>query len=285
MFRKAEKEVAWKAGAYAIAVHGVLLGALLISFNWKSAHPVLNVAEVELWDSLPTSAPQPTPIIEQKIDTKPESKAETPPVVQEDAKPDTKADESNVDIELEKKKALEQKKADEKTAKLEAEKLKKEQELENKKRLDAIKASLDDTPPDASKPLKEKKTKDDLRKLQQDALAEDNAEGDKQAKAAKAAASKGIIDEYRRKIQDKIKGNVNNSLCGDGDPTLKFQISLMPTGELSGSPKLTKSSDIEACDEAVERAIIASQPLPMPEDAELKNQFKNLNLTFNPNRE
>ena len=48
MLRTYEKEVSWKAGAMAIAVHLALLGALLISFNWKAAHPVLNVAEVEL---------------------------------------------------------------------------------------------------------------------------------------------------------------------------------------------------------------------------------------------
>ncbi|MEI2614256.1 MAG: energy transducer TonB [Methylotenera sp.] len=92
-----------------------------------------------------------------------------------------------------------------------------------------------------------------------------------------------VIDEYKRKIQDKIKGNVNNELCGDGKPVLKFKIDLLPSGELSGSPKLTKTSGIEACDDAVERAIMASQPLPLPEDVALKSQFRNLNLTFTPN--
>lgn len=268
MFRKAEKEVAWKAGMYAIAVHGVLLGALLISFNWKSAHPVLNVAEVELWDSLPSSAPAPPPV--PKIEPKPETKVEPPRVVEE-PKPEPKVEEPKVDIELEKKKELEQKKAEEKAKKLEEEK---------QKKLKQLQASLDEPVKSDKKP-----NEDTLKKLQQDALAEENAAGEQQAKAARAAASKGVMDEYRRKIQDKIKGNVNNSLCGDGDPVLKFQISLMPTGELSGHPKLTKSSDIEACDEAVERAIIASQPLPMPDDAELKSEFKNLNLTFTPNKE
>ena len=179
-----------------------------------------------------------------------------------------------MDIELEKKKE------EEKLKKLEEDKLKKE----NADKLKKLQAALNESTPENTK--NEKKAKDDaLKKLQQDTLAEENTAGEKQAKAAKAAASKGVIDEYRRKIQDKIKGNVNNSLCGDGDPVLKFQISLMPTGELVGNPKLTKSSDIEACDEAVERAIIASQPLPMPEDLELKSEFKNLNLTFTPNKE
>ena len=273
MFRKAEKEVAWKAGMYAIVVHGVLLGALLISFNWKSAHPVLNVAEVELWDSLPTSAVAPPPVPEPNVEPKPEPKVEPPPIIKEEPKPEPKVEEPKVDIELEKKKE------EEKLKKLEEDKLKKE----NADKLKKLQAALNESTPENTK--NEKKAEDALKKLQQDALAEENAAGEQQAKAARAAASKGVMDEYRRKIQDKIKGNVNKTLCGDGDPVLKFQISLMPTGELSGNPKLSKTSGIEACDEAVERAIIASQPLPMPEDAELKSEFKNLNLTFNPNRE
>jgi colicin import membrane protein len=76
---------------------------------------------------------------------------------------------------------------------------------------------------------------------------------------------------------------VNKALCGNGNPELKFDIALMPTGELSGVPKLTKSSGTVACDEAVERAIMASQPLPLPSDASLFSQFRNLKLRFRPN--
>ena len=281
MIKKYEKESTWKAGILAIAVHVVLFGALLISFNWKAAHPVQNVAEVELWDSLPSTAPPAPPVIEHKTEPKPEPKVEPPPVVEHKPEPkidEPKDEEPKVDIALEKKKELEKKKAE----KLALDKLKKEQELEQKKQLAALqKETLNDAQPDNSKQLKEKKAKEDALKALQSDLA---ADGEKQANAGKVAASKGVVDEYKRKIQEKIKGNVNNSLCGDGNPVIKFQINLLPTGELSGHPKRTKSSDIDACDEAVERAIMASQPLPMPDDVSLKSEFRNLNLTFEPNK-
>ena len=85
------------------------------------------------------------------------------------------------------------------------------------------------------------------------------------------------------KIQEKIKANVNKTLCGDGSPEIIVDINVLPTGQIGGTPKLTKSSGNTACDEAVERAIIASEPLPLPEDASLKAQFKNLKLKFRPN--
>ena len=251
-----EKEVSWKAGGLAIAVHAALLGALLISFNWKAAHPVLNVTEVELWDSLPNESVQkPEPVV----------KLEPKPIVKE---------EPQVDITLEKKKK-------ELALKKEADLQKKEKALEQKKQLDALKAeALKD---DVQKTVKENKSNDALKKLQQEALAEEKAAGDQQAIGAKAAANAGVIGEFTDKIKAKIRGNVNKSLCGEGNPELKFEIGLLPTGELSGSPRLVKSSGSAACDEAVERAIIASEPLPLPSDAALMSQFRNLKLKFRPN--
>ncbi len=257
MIRKHENSDSWKAGGLAIAVHLALLGAMLISFNWKAAHPVLNVTEVELWDKLPRT--KPVVVEEPKPEPKPEVKAVPKPVVEEKPKPE----ESKVDIELEKKKKeLEQK----------------EKELEQKKKLAALQAEArEDELHD--KNVTEKKQKDALKKLQQEALSDEKAQDDKQASAANAS----LIGEYTEKIKAKIRGNVNKTLCGDGNPELKFEISVLPTGQLSGSPRIVKSSDISACDEAVERAIIASEPLPLPSDPGLFSSFRNLNLKFRPN--
>lgn len=122
-----------------------------------------------------------------------------------------------------------------------------------------------------------------MKKLQQEALADDKSEGDKQAVSAKAAANAGVVGDYINKIQARIRGNVNKTLCGEGNPELKFDIGLLPTGQLSGSPKLVKSSGSPACDEAVERAIMASEPLPLPADSSLFSQFRSLKLKFRPN--
>jgi colicin import membrane protein len=272
MIRTYEKEVSWKAGGLAVAVHLALLGALLISFNWKAAHPVLNVTEVELWDSIPNQAlqmPEPVVKVEPKPIIKEEPKPEPKPIVEEKPK-----EEPQVDIALEKKKK-------ELALKKETELLKKEKAIEQKKQLDALKA---ETLKDDVKPtVKANKSDDALKKLQQEALAEEKTAGDQQALSAKAAANAGVVDEFKIKIQAKIRGNVIRGLCGEGNPELRFEIGLLPTGELSGAPKLIKPSGSAACDEAVERAIIKSEPLPLPPDASLFSQFRNLKLKFRPN--
>ena len=281
MIRKHENSDSWRAAILAIAVHAALLIGMLVSINWKAAHPVLNVTEVELWDKLPAPAvvdepkPEPKPVIEEK--------PEPPPVIKEEPKPEPKpepkVEDPKVDIELEqKKKELEQKLADEK--------LKKEKELEEKLKNDQAKKKLaqqirDEDLGDKKAAEKQEKLERDkaLRKLQEEMSNENGADDAK----ASSAANAGIINEYKAKIQAKIKANVNKNLCGDGSPEIRVEISVLPTGQISGNPKITKSSENSACDEAVERAIIASEPLPLPDDPDLKSQFRNLNLRFTPN--
>jgi len=123
--------------------------------------------------------------------------------------------------------------------------------------------------------------------LQEELLADDTKaakSANANAKTAQAsAASAGEVDKYKAMIQAKIQSKVIKSLCGDGKPELVFEVTLMPTGEVQGSPKLIKSSSMSACDDAVERAILQSQPLPLPPDVNLRAQFKNITLKFHPN--
>ena len=279
MIRKHENTDSWKAGALAIGVHVALLAAMLISFNWKAAHPVQNVTEVELWDKLPASkavdVPKPLPksVIEEKPETKPEPKPES--VVKEKLRPE----EPKVDIELEKnKKELAQK---QKEKELKNEKALEQKQLDEQRKKDALEMLKQEAREETLKDKKaaEKTNKDALKKLQQDTLSEEKGNDDKLASAANAS----LMGEYTAKIKAKIRSNVNKTLCGDGSPEIKVEINVMPTGEIGGTPKITKSSGSDACDEAVERAIMASEPLPLPEDASLKSQFKHLNLKFRPN--
>ncbi|CAN6134873.1 TonB C terminal [Methylophilaceae bacterium] len=278
MIRAYEKDVSWQAGVWAIGVHLLLLAALLLSFNWKATPPMLNVAEVELWDSLPALEP-PLPVTPPVETPPPAVVKEAPPPPPEKVEAQA-AKAPEVDIALEKKrKELEQKKA--------AEQLKKELALAQKKQLAALQAEArKEEMQNSDKLLKENKANETLKKLQQEALAEERAATEQAVasdKSAKSAASTGVVDEYRSKIQAKIRGNVNKSLCATANPELKFDIALLPTGEMTGLPKLLKSSGNKACDEAVERAIMASQPLPVPTDGLAFSQFRNLKLTFRPN--
>ena len=259
MFRTHETSTAWKAGFLAVAVHVLLLGALLFSFNWKVAHTIVSVNEVELWDALPTAKPAPKKQIAKPKPKAPEVEQpeSEPEPKQEVEEPEPEPETAKVDIELENKK------------KAEAEKKKKEKEEKEaarKKQLAALqKELLDDIDP----------TKIALKKLQAQI-------GNEDTKPA-PAVNQGVVNEYVSKIIAKVHGNVNRGFCTDGNPELVFKVNLLPTGDFGSSPVLSKTSGNAACDDAVERALIASEPFPLPTDPGALSEFRNLNLTFKPN--
>jgi len=275
MIRQHEKDVVWQAGAFTALVHGLLLALFLVSFQWKTVQP-MNIAQVELWDSVPSPKADPIPAPPLEPAPEPETpKAEMPKVV-EPAKPEPK-----VAPEPEPIADIQTKKAPAPPPKVEKPKPEPVKPKEEKPKVDKAK-----TDPEA------------LKKLQQSLLAEDaqsqkndlvkpaaSPMGSKTAQVAQAGSPNvGELDKYKGLISNKIKQHVNKQLCG-ADKSIKvtFMIALMPTGEVMGRPKLIKESGMSSCDDAVERAILESQPLPVPSSADLFSQFRELNLVFRPN--
>ena len=64
-----------------------------------------------------------------------------------------------------------------------------------------------------------------------------------------------------------------------GNPEAIFEVVQLPTGEII-DVQLRKSSGVRAYDDAVQRAILKSSPLPRPERADLFQ--RSLTLKFRP---
>lgn len=64
-----------------------------------------------------------------------------------------------------------------------------------------------------------------------------------------------------------------------GNPEAVFDVVQLPTGEVL-SVKLRKSSGVGALDDAIERAILKSSPLPKPDRPELFT--RNFELRYRP---
>lgn len=112
----------------------------------------------------------------------------------------------------------------------------------------------------------------------------DTGAADQQAareRAEQAAAIGRVVDEYTAKIQGKIRRNIVEPPDVAKDARAEFSVTLLPGGTVLGA-RLTKPSGNAAYDNAVERAIIKSQPLPLPPDAAMFNRFRELKLGFKP---
>jgi colicin import membrane protein len=126
-------------------------------------------------------------------------------------------------------------------------------------------------------PLKFDTTSRIQQQLAQELQARPRPDAQKQPSPPAAAPSPdaGYVD----KIRSKIKGNVNVPSGINGNPEAIFDVIQLPTGEVL-SVKLIKSSGYQLYDDAVERAILKSSPLPKPDRPE---QFqRELKLKFKP---
>lgn len=101
------------------------------------------------------------------------------------------------------------------------------------------------------------------------------------AQAEQAAAVKGIMDEAMSKISSKIRRNIVMPPDVANDAQAVFAVTLLPGGTVLNA-RLVQSSGNVAYDNAVERAILKSQPLPLPADTSLFNRFRELKLKFKP---
>ena len=254
----------WPAIVLAVAMHAGLLLFLWIGISWQNTAPV--AVEAEVWDMSTKTAAPPPPEPVQPVEPTP-APVEQPPVEQPVApKPP--------DIALEREKQKQ-------------EKLKQEQKLaEQREAQEQLKQEL------AEKKLAEKAAAD---KLKADKLAKAKQQAEEQKKldklrdaemrhiagaigtsgeAAKATAPR-LDSGYLASITSKIKSAT--SYAGDtelpGNPRAVFRVEELPTGEII-SVKMTKSSGVPAFDDAVEKGINKSTPLPKKKDGTVERTLE-----------
>jgi colicin import membrane protein len=270
-FFKIENNENLQANLFSFAVHLALFLIMIFSVGWQTKTP--NYAEVELWDSVPVQKKI------KKTQAKPKQK-----IIQTNKAAEAKAKaQKEADIRLKKKKAAEakaKKLKKQKAIKALKEKVLKQEKIEKLKKEMLEKEKIERLQQQIIEQQKIEKMQAELRENE---LKQENKLAIDGEKEIKGGVNPGELNKYKLLIQQKIQQNVNQQLCGLDYITLEFRISLMPTGELLGQPKMTKSSNITSCDDAVERAIIQSQPLPLPKDRGLFSKLKNLELKFHPN--
>jgi colicin import membrane protein len=121
------------------------------------------------------------------------------------------------------------------------------------------------------------------KRLREQAMAEEQqlqerALREQIARAQADARSRALLT-WTDKIRAKIRGNIILTQDIPGNPEAIFDVTLLPTGEVLTVRK-RKSSGVAAYDDAVERAIAKSSPLPQPDDRSVFQ--RQLELKFRP---
>ncbi len=243
------------SGAFALGMHALFLLLLIFGVTWqKKLEPQANIVDLYAGLSPPPRQlePQPEPKPAPKIEPKPEPK----PVIQPPKaaiKPAPKPEVAKPEIALKEKAEKERRQLEEKSK-------------EVRKREEEAKTSA----------ARQKQATDaEARRLQEQQDAHRKiAEQD-------AATRQSQIDKYKRAISDKIRRFIVLPPNMQGNPEAEFDVVLLQDGNPLGV-KLKRTSGNPAYDNAVERAILRAQPLPLPPDPALFKDFRELNLKFRP---
>lgn len=232
------------AGIMALTVHGVLFALLYFGFSWH-AKPIEIKYEVELWPNLPETpdAPPEMPVVEDVV--------QPPPQPAEIVQPDIELPEDKKTVPPPVKTA--EPKPEKKPVKKQA-----AAKAEGKKSVG--------------------REQEDQEIDQELLFAEQQAERER---AEQAAAKGRMASEYKTKIQNKITRNIVMPPGVPDNALAVFRVTLLPGGGVL-SAVMKKSSGNAAYDNAVERAVYKSDPLPLPPDAAMFKDFRILELKFQP---
>lgn len=268
-------------------VHGALIAALFFGVQWKNEQSAGQPVDVYFGSpaaSVPPALP-PEPEVKPKTPPPPEPKAvEKPQIDPQIAFKDKDRREKEEKERLKKLKLEEEKKQkekEEKSRKEEEEKKKREKKESDDRRVSEITKQLENDlkrskqqQADAARAAREAAINAEL-----GGLPKGSTTGSTSGTQASGGGGSRGKDEYINAIRLKIRGNAVLPPGIQGNPEAIFEVTQLPSGELI-NVKLSKSTGNKALDEAIERAIKKSDPLPLPKKADLFD--RTLKLKYKP---
>lgn len=215
------------------AMHVLLLAVLVFGVRWQNRPP--EAVSVELWEAPATPPPpaaKPEPVVEPP---KPAPRVETAPPP---PKPEPKIEKPDI---VEKAPAVKP----------------------------APKAEIKPAPKPEPKPAPLKPRVDEVQKRMQEQLAREQnalAVDREQVRLREQLAGERnkALMAWTDKVRAKVRGNIFLPPDIKGNPEAIFEVVQLPSGEVL-TVKLKKSSGHAALDQAIERAILKSSPLPKPD--------------------
>lgn len=272
-----------RALGLAILAHVLLLGALGWGVSWRQQADPLTV-EAELWSAIPQQAaprlqaPPPPPQPQPQPEPRPAPPPPPPPV-------DTAQRDADIALERQKKEAeakaaqLKAEQEQRRRQKLEAEKKEALQREREQKRLAAEKAEQERQKKTAeARAANEKeaaRTKEEAARAERELKAQREANlrriaglaGATGAESSKGSAerSSGPSASYAGKVAARVKPNIVFTDDIAGNPMADVEVRAAPDGTIQ-STRLLKSSGIKAWDEAVLKAIVKTEKLPLDTD-------------------
>lgn len=260
--RKPMRHPGWlRAVSYAVGLHAVVILLLVVGFRFTSKNP-------------PAHGPLQAVVVR-----------EPGPEAREKEK--TQREEEQKKREQEKQRVVEEEKRKEaEKVKLEAERKKKEEE---RKKQDEAKQKKEEADKKKQAAEAEKRKKEDERKKvekeqrqqAEQALREQLAEEERSRQSARNARLASESDKYEGAIRQKVTRHWVRPVSSRKGLECVIRVRLLAGGEVA-EVRIVQSSGDAAFDRSAEAAVNKASPLPLPENPELLERFREFNFRFKP---
>ena len=126
--------------------------------------------------------------------------------------------------------------------------------------------------------LEKKRTEDKRRKEAESALQEQVAAEEKRRADARA---QGEVERYKALIRQKVSRSWNRPATAGKGLQCTVRVRLVAGGEVLAASVVRSSGD-PVFDRSVENAVYKATPLPVPQDPQLFEYFREIEFVFNP---
>lgn len=232
-----------KAFGYAVAVHVTLLLLLGISLRFSTRpSEPPRVVQARVMDETPKPAPEPPDTARLQEQARRQAEAER--ARQAEVKKQQEAERRQQKETERKKQAAETEKAEKKKAAA----------------------------------LEKKRAEDKRRKEAESALQEQVADEEKRRADARA---QGEVERYKALIRQKVSRSWNRPATAAKGLQCTVRVRLVAGGEVL-TASVVRSSGDPVFDRSVENAVYKATPLPVPQDPQVFNYFREIEFVFNP---
>lgn len=268
--RPRSAEAPARGAAWALAAHGLLLAALSLGVSWRMVEP--QAGEAELWAAIPQAAPAPG-IDLPRSEVPPPAEPGRPEPTPDPVRPEPVAESPRQPAELQEATRVPPppRKPDPPL------RVEPQDKLNLKPRPQTAPQPARPSVPQPKSPAEPrlKSSRDEALNRMFNELGA--ASGGGTARSSKPAAGRAT-DAYAGRIKARILPNIVFTELVSGNPEAVVRV----RGDASGrivSVRLMKSSGHPGWDEAVQRAIVKTEVLPLDEDG----RSPDLELSFRPN--
>jgi colicin import membrane protein len=245
----------FRAVVYAVLVHAVLIGLAVIGFRWTVQSPPGDVVQAVAVPEAPTRKPE-----------------ETNKRAQEEEETRRKAEEADKRRQAEQKQQQQQE---------EEEKLVQQRLVAERKKQEAQEKQRQKRAQEEARKQEEARQQ----KLTEQSLREQLAAEEKASQqVAQSARVATVVDRYTALIRQRVTNNWNRPLGAVKGLKCEVHVRLTPSGGVL-SANVVRSSGNAVFDRSVENAVYKAEPLPLPEDPTMFDNFREIRFVFDPDKE